>query len=293
MLLLIVLLSQIEIRAELDKHFVNKKLSVGEPFQIILTLKYPHDLDVSTFFVDSLEPFVIIDQKNKTVREKGYVSNVYTIKAAAFKTGELEIPPFKFLYRHDDGIDTLKSNTIPIRIESVMPADMKDINDIKKAIEFPNYLPLIIAAVVIIGALLAYFAYKFLKRLKKERIMSRPLPPPWVEALAAIENIPVVEWLEKGLIKKYYYTLSEILKRYLERRFEFNAAEQTTTEIINNLKLQKVPSYDGFRNFFTQADLVKYAKFTPSSDEMEKAVDVAKELIDKTKPQTEEKETDK
>jgi len=89
------------------------------------------------------------------------------------------------------------------------------------------------------------------------------------------------------LIKKYYYALSEILKRYIERRFEFNAAEQTTTEIMANLKLQKIPLSDDFNRFFTRADLVKYAKFMPPQDELHMAVQKVKDLVNKTKPEEE------
>ena len=88
----------------------------------------------------------------------------------------------------------------------------------------------------------------------------------------------------KGLVKRYYYSLSEILKRYLERRFEFDALEQTTTEIVHHLKTRKILIRDEFTRFFTDTDLVKYAKFTPALNDQQQAIEKAKELIRKTKP---------
>jgi hypothetical protein len=168
-----------------------------------------------------------------------------------------------------------------------MPEDMNDINDLKKAVEFPNFVPLIILGIIIGSAIAGYFICKYIKRLKRERETAKPLPPPWIEAIVAIENIPVKEWLKKGLIKRYYYALSEILKRYIERRFGFNAAEQTTTEIIYSLKLQKAPLREDFSKFFTRADLVKYAKFVPPEDESIVAANKAKELVNNTRPKEE------
>ncbi len=285
MLMVFLIVSQIEIEAKLDKQYLSKKLTVGDPFEITLTLTYPQNTDISEPFVDSIEPFGILNQENKIVQEKGIITNTYQMQVVAFNTGELKVPAFLFLHTHDNSIDTLKSNTLPITIESVMPEDMSDINDLKKAVEFPNYLPLIVAGIILICTAAGYFGYKYFKKLRKARTIAKPPVPPWIEAIVAIENIPIKEWLEKGLIKKYYYALSEILKRYIERRFEFNAAEQTTTEIIATLKLQKISLRDDFDRFFTRADLVKYAKFMPPQEELHTVVQKVKELVNRTKPE--------
>jgi len=284
MVIIFLVLSQIEIKAGLDKQYVNKKLTIGDPFEITLTLTYAQGTDISEPFLDSIEPFVILDQKNKIVREKGKIINTYNVRLVPFNTGEFKIPSFKFLHKDGEISDTLKSNTVPIKIASVMPENMSDINDIKKAVEYPNYLPLIIAGIILALAVLVFLGCKFYRKFKKARGIAKPLIPPWIEAIVAIENIPVKEWLARGLIKKYYYSLSEILKHYIERRFEFNAAEQTTTEIITTLKMQKIPLREDFGKFFTRADLVKYAKFVPAQDELSTAVQRAKDLVNKTRP---------
>jgi len=77
MLLVFFIISQIEIEAELNKQYLNKKLTIGDPFEIILTLTYPQNTDISEPFVDSIEPFGILDQKNKIVQEKGFITNTY------------------------------------------------------------------------------------------------------------------------------------------------------------------------------------------------------------------------
>jgi hypothetical protein len=283
-MILLLLFAQIEISAKLKGEYVNKPLTIGDPFEIVLIARYPEGTSISEPFVDSLEPFLIVDQKNRLVQEKGYVVNTYTIKLVPFNTGELKLPAFKFLRRTGDTVDTLSSEEIQLKVASVMPENMKDINDIKKAVEYPNFIPLILVGVLVAVALLVYIAYRYIRQLKKNRAMTKPLPPPWAEALAALDNIPREDWLTKGFFKRYYYAISEILKRYLERRFDFNAAEQTTTEIAAHLKMLKVPQREEFTGFFTRADMVKYAKYVPPHIEMNSAVDSAKELVSKTRP---------
>ena len=158
-------------------------------------------------------------------------------------------PKTETLWQTSDGEDRDKTKVDQILTDVHRLRCEGYINDLKKAVEFPYYLPLIVAGIILICTIAGYFGYKYLKKLRKARANARPWVPPWIEAIVAIENIPIKEWLEKGLVKKYYYALSEILKQYIERRFEFNAAEQTTTEIIAHLKLQKIPLRDDFDRF--------------------------------------------
>jgi hypothetical protein len=285
MLLVILLLTRIDITAELHKDNASQQLTVGDPFDIDLTLTYPQGTDISSPFVDSIDPFMILDQEHTLTQEKGTITDVYTLHMVAFGTGELRTPAFKFLHTVDDTVDTLQSNPVSVTIASVLPDDMADINDLKEAVEFPNFMPLVIAGIVVACAIIGFLAYKLYTKLKRTRLTAKPATPPWVEALVHIENIPIKEWLEKGLVKKYYYTLSEILKWYIERRFLFNAAEQTTTEIIAAMKIRKTPMREEFGRFFNRADLVKYAKFVPPNDELRMAADEAKALVTKTKPE--------
>jgi len=265
----------------------SKKLTVGDQFGMTFTVKHPKEIQISPIAVDTIDPFGIIEQKvtQKTMGDK--MISTFDLKLAVFATGDLKIPPFRVFFQTNPKDTILKfvaTDSIPISIASVLPEDMKDINDIKKPIDFPNFLPLIIIGVLVGLGILDFIGYRLAKRFRQIREMIKPLPPPWEEAINAINRIPVEEWLTNNLIKRYYYTISEILKRYLERRFLFPAVEQTTTELIRTMKQNKTPERDGFVNFFTSSDMVKYAKFVPPRDEMVGMIDNVKDLINKTKP---------
>lgn len=289
MIVLLALLAQTTIDVAIDQHYLNKKLTIGDPFTITLTLSYPQQDMMSEPFADSLGAFVITEQKNTLRQTGGMVTSTYLMKLVAFDTGELQIPAFTVMHTHADSVDTLTSTPLSISIASVLPEDMTDINDLKPAVEYPNFLPLIIAGILVASGILTYGAIWLIKRYRKLKAIATPPVPPWIEALAALENIPVSEWIEKGMVKRYYYTLSEILKRYLERRFTFNALEQTTTEIVYQMKTQKVPLRDDFSIFFTRADLVKYAKLIPPAEELQGAAARVRSLVEQTTPTTEEK----
>lgn len=276
----------VEIMAKLHP-IGSKQLTIGDQFKMTLTVKHPKERAISPLAIDTIEPFGIIEQKvtQKTMGDK--VISTFDLKLAAFATGDLKIPSFRVFFQTNPKDTVLKyaaTDSIPISIASVLSEDMRDINDIKKPIDFPNPLPLIILAIVIGAGILVFIGYRLAKRFRRIREMIKPLPPPWEEALAAINRIPTEEWLTNNLIKRYYYTISEILKRYLERRFLFPAVEQTTTELIRTMKQNRIPERDGFGTFFTSSDMVKYAKSVPPRDEMAGVIDSVKELINRTKP---------
>src|SRR5262249_55134964 len=81
------------------------------------------------------------------------------------------------------------------------------------------------------------------------------------------------------------YALSEILKRYLERRFEFDAVEQTTTELLASMRAQRLPMREEIARFFARCDMVKYAKTVPPADEAEAAIRQLRDFVERTKPQ--------
>jgi hypothetical protein len=174
-----------------------------------------------------------------------------------------------------------------VEVASVMPADMKDINDLKPQIQFPNLLPIWIILAVFAAAGLGYLGWRLYRRYRRIRLYGAPLPDPWDEALAALGKLPAEDWLESGSFKHYYYTVSEILKRYLTRRFNFPAIDQTTTEILRAMKAAKTPEREGFGEFFQRADMVKYAKFVPPAAEAATVVTTARELVKTTTPKPE------
>ena len=260
------------------------KLTVGDQFYVELTVRHPRAIAISEPFAATLEPFVVLDRKS-TTRYKGDTAiDVHRLKLAAFATGDLKIPPFFVSWQEPTEVLAARSDSIGIKVVSVMPKDMKDINDIKPQIPFPNYLPLWILLGLIAAAGLGLLGWRLYGRYRRIKLYGKPLPDPWDEALLALDAIPACEWERPGRVKRYYYSVSEVLKRYLTRRFEFPALDQTTSEIIRDLKSRKVPERDGFGEFFRGSDMVKYAKHIPPPADIAAVIPAARELVKATTP---------
>ncbi|MDI6738740.1 MAG: hypothetical protein QME74_00040 [Candidatus Edwardsbacteria bacterium] len=267
--------------------YLPKRLTVGDRFVVSYTVTCANRAKVLGPLADSLGAFILTGQKLKTKTHQGYNDNIYTLSFAGFKPGESALPPLRFLIQTGDKTDTLTSDSAKVIIASVLSPKAEDINEIKPAISFPNHWLWLIPAAVILLAVAVYLGWILYKKLQRVRELALAPLPAWEEALWALNNLPYKEWLAEGQVQKYYYSLSEILKRYIERRFGFNAVEQTTTEILASMKRDKTPRREEFGIFLTRADLVKYAKFLPPAGEQPQAIEQVRELVKRTTPDPE------
>lgn len=280
----------VAVTAKLKPRRTTKPLTVGDRFKLELTVRRHRNLKASQPFADSLGAFLVLDDKPVTKYRGDTVIDVHELEIAAFAAGELTLPRFLVSYPDSGEVLAARSESLGVKVQSVLPEKMEDINDLKPQIQFPNLLPLWIALGIVAAAGLAYLGLRLFRLLSLRRLAEAPLPEPWEEALAALEKISARDWLGAGEVKRFYYAVSEILKRYLTRRFGFPAIDQTTTEIVFDMKRARVELRDEFAGFFRHADLVKYAKLVPEAAEMEGIVPTARDLVQRTTPQPEARE---
>jgi len=261
------------------------RLTVGDRFEVSLVVTAPSGSRVLGPLADSLGVFVVTDEKHSTQKQADAEASTYRLTLAGFRPGTHSIPVFRFLVVAGQEADTLASDTASVTIASVMPADMKDIHGLAPAETFPNVLLWLIPVAALLLAALAYLGVRLYRRLRRAQGLGQPSLPPWEEALQALDALAWREWLDAGQVKRYYYALSEVLKHYIERRFEFDAVEQTTTELLASMRVYKTPMRDDIGTFLARSDLVKYAKWVPPMEEAELAIGKVREFVLKTRPQ--------
>jgi hypothetical protein len=260
------------------------RLTVGDRFELSLVVTAPHLSIVTGPIADSTGVFAVADEKRSTARRTASMVSTYRLSMAGFQAGRHPLPVFTFLVSREQHVDTLRSDTGSVTIASVLPPKMDDVNALAPPETFPNYLMWILPGVLVLAGVLALFLRRVFRRLRTMAELGRPPLPPWEEALESLDALPWRQWLEAQEFKPHYYALSEILKRYIERRFEFDAVEQTTTEMLASMRAHKTPMRDEVGRFFTGSDLVKYSKRVPPLEEAERAVEWVREFVIKTRP---------
>jgi hypothetical protein len=129
--------------------------------------------------------------------------------------------------------------------------------------------------IFLLAGALTWAVIRYLRRFKKPEPDEKsyiPAEPAHVIAFRELEKLKGEELWQNGETKKYYTTLTEILRQYLENRFRVFSLELTTFETLEALVktgFKKNGSYNDLKSVMTCADLVKFAKYNPVAEESE------------------------
>ncbi|MDI6780189.1 MAG: hypothetical protein QME25_08400 [Bacteroidota bacterium] len=276
---------------------------IGDQVNLHINLEYPKNAKITWPQIpDLLEGFEIINRTqpvSKQSNQKIIEQNVFTI--TAFDTGIFIVPPLNFAYSlHNDTTRYLASTSpLLVRVHSVGVDTTAEIKDIKPplsvAITFAEILPYLIG--IVAACIIIYLIY-YLKTRKKPgfmEIFSKPKRPAHEIALESLQSLEAEKLWQRGEVKLYHSKLSDIIRIYIENRFDINAMESTTGEILVDLHSINLNGKltDSLREMLTLADLVKFAKAQPLPNENDLSLKIAYEFVQRTIPQpqpdTEEK----
>jgi hypothetical protein len=161
---------------------------------------------------------------------------------------------------------------------------MTDIHDIKPLLSMGpdlQWLYWVLGALVIGGlALMAWYLWR--RRNKAEPSTAAPPPvPPHIEAFQALDALAAQTGISG---KQYYFRLSAILRRYLERRYGFPAAEMTTEELLPRLDGLPMDAdlFQAVKDFCRSADPIKFAGADASRNRMHDHMAMARHFIRQT-----------
>jgi len=126
-----------------------------------------------------------------------------------------------------------------------------------------------------------------LKRKKSEAVeevieVKRPAHEIALDRLNGLQNTQL--W-QTGEIKEYQSQLTYTIREYLENRYDIQALESTTDEIVKSLRTIDFDADDetSLKEILQVADLVKFAKATPDSSIHERFLNKAFDFVKRTK----------
>ncbi len=266
-------------------------------YQIEIT----HDKGLTTFLpavkdsIKTLEYIQTLPAEKKEVGNK--IIERYNFIFSKYDSAQVTIPSVLIEYV-DVGGSTRKSirtNPITITVRTIPVNVQEDIRDVKEPLKLPLNWFLIGLIVIGIFVLLvaAYFLYRYYKKKNalKENIIPEVKIPPHEIALAKLSELEHKKLWQNGFVKDYHSEVTEIVRQYFEDRFNFRALEMTSAEILAVLSYmeegKKVVEISD--SFFSNADLVKFAKFEPmpkvNEEMMKQGYDIVNQTILVPQPQ--------
>ncbi|MCF7796697.1 MAG: hypothetical protein K9N11_08690 [Lentisphaeria bacterium] len=237
--------------------------------------------------------FEILEQNQGVEQEN--ITALQLAVAVYDSVGPHDFPDLKATVISPVDTQVIKLPGFRVEIHSVLTAEDSTFHPIKPIhpVRLPfNWWYIIygVIAVVTIYLLYRYWPRRIGKNeAGKEKVVVILPEEAHVIALRELNELQRSTLLETGDFKAYYSWLTEIVRRYFENRFLIDALEMTTTEVLLALK-NGILGPDRLRDseeLLTQGDLVKFAKFIPTSTQAEAALKLAINLVETTRVQTE------
>lgn len=234
---------------------------------------------IDTIIPDKNDPYKFIQSK--------------TLYITSFDSGYWAIPPFNFTVNGDS--NSTKTEALLLSVGSVAVDTTLAIKDIKPPFE-ENYTWLdwikdhmyvvygsLVAILVII--LVIYLIRKYRKIPPPSVIVEAPKIPAHILAFGKLEQLKNEKLWQEGKFKQYHIALSDIIREYIENRFNIQALEQTTDEILLSFRNVAIDneSMAKLKQILILADLVKFAKEHPLPNENELSMANSYDFINGTK----------
>ena len=283
---------EVSVKARLD----STTLLIGEQTKLTLSVVTPKAIGVAfPNVVDTLTRAIEVVQQSAidTAFADGQLLTLkQELLVTSFDSGYHLIPGLSFLALNDNGlVDTIKTNPLALNI-LLVPVDtsqaIKPIKGLEEApITIQEMLPWILGILTaIILGLVGFLIYRRYKNRPVE-VITKPKPkePAHIIAFRDLEVLKNEKVWQNGEVKVYHSRLTDIIRAYIEHRYEIPALEQTSDEIFGAFErngLQQVVPYENLQQLLTLADLVKFAKGKPQPSENDRSMDLAYEFVKRT-----------
>lgn len=209
---------------------------------------------------------------------------------ALFDTGWVRLPKLPVVIRQQGSTDTVYTNDIPIKVLAVEP-DSTGLADIKDIYYQPfnpgyykKYIPHVLVALLLIAGLVFWLRQRKSKRAIPEPVVIPLRPEQWAEQ--ALQQLAEQKLWQRGDVKEHYSALTDILREYLERRFGIHAKEQTSDEILHQLRKLSLSQalLTDIEQLLSVADLIKFAKADPGMDIHAYTIGRVRQFVAETTP---------
>lgn len=269
------------------------KVLLGQAFTFELTLTNPKSQQIQWPYIsDSIGALEVVQAgpiDTMPVEDATVLLRRQKITLIAFDSGKYVIPSYSFKYSYKGNEQVVETDPLQISVYLVPVDTTKAFRDIHTVVDVPRdwfFIFIVVGCflllILIIGGIILYFQ----KQKKKDDGIIVPVikRPAHEIALEAIQLLKEKELWQNGQLKKFYTELTDILRVYINDRWNVNAMELTSDEILSNhfIKMIAANHTENLAYVLRLADLVKFAKAQPLANEHELSIVKAIQFIEGT-----------
>jgi len=229
--------------------------------------------------------------KIDTIRAGEYVTYKQRLVLTGFDSGAFKVPSFIFPVIASNGDPyTIQSDSFMLSVQTVAVDTTKAFRPIKGVMyvdwSWMDYIWYIVAGLVFVLVIAGLIVY-FLRRPKPAPVVPEgPKETLQQQTLRLLSELESKQLWQNQKVKEYYVELTDIVRNYVEARFNTPALEITTDELMYKVQMSRElqPYYSQLHVILTTADLAKFAKAQPLPAEHTNVMSKAIELVVNSKP---------
>jgi hypothetical protein len=276
--------------------FQPQEAKLGEAVKLIITAKGEEGAVYKLPERIDLGSFVELGRERKKKGEQ----YIFTLKVVVYEeVGEVELPSFKLQGEKPDAdaVEVLEVPSAKLTVKSMLTGVEKpEPRDIAGPVPVwvDDYRLLVYLGLVLLfvfGALILRVS-RSAGRAEQRMV---DLPPPRLAHQIAYDKLHRIvedDLLRQEKFREYFIRVSETIREYLGNRYGFFAMDLTSRELVDELRDRPTPGLEisGLKALLQDADLVKFAKLTPTDEMSSSAIDGAYSLVNATRRVEEEAE---
>lgn len=255
---------------------------IGDQIKMTFEIEKPKDIDaIFPLVPDSFSKSIELVSQSKIdtfkVTDKDREKLIKSYFITSFDSGVYIIPPFYFKLKNGRILDSVATSQMAFKVYGMKIDTTKGPVDIKIPYSAPLTLKEVtpyILGIILIAAIIFFILY-YIKWKKKNGPLfvmpAKPAEPAHIIALRELDRIKSQKLWQQEKIKQYYSEVSDTIRAYIHNRFDINALEHTSAETLDIFKANKdlidSKSIDQLQHILSLSDLVKFAKYTPLTDD--------------------------
>lgn len=264
-----VLNAQVLVKSFMDTDSVG----IGTPVKVTIEGRLPLGVPYSVKIPDSIPHFEIIDKSElKEENEMDGKKFTQVITILSYDSGVQVIPPFEVQVKNKKYL----TDKLSLLIGYMQQSDADAYRDIKAIVPAPPFkwtrelIALIVGSVVFLILIL----YLILRKKKQPKLAPQAPPKsPYDQAMDELRTLKQSWEREEISARDFYGELNRIFRWYVQQTQEFSSLDKTNHEMIQFLKHSLLPKeqLELLIQTLRLSDFVKFAKYIPSKEEMEKS----------------------
>lgn len=269
-------------------HIDIDSIRIGDVFNYSLLLQLDEEYDNVQFpDTNSFPPSVEILNRKQFKLSEFSDSLIYELQY--FGNEDLQIPSLPVLITSDTDTVSLSTEPVTLFFKTIVAEGDTTLKPMKPNYDFPRpWWPWLLAIVALLVFLVWWF--KFRKTDTEETQIQTPSIPEFYDPIKELETdlkkIKAETKVEQSKDYKLFYSeIGDAIRTYFEELYKIPALESTSGELIRYLDAYGVDDKlsDITRTVLRRADLVKFAKFTPTLEDAWKTYDEALEFLERAK----------